>query len=325
MAPVLELLSTVLTLVLFWPRYPVTCQTLSHASLSHHFLAHNQPQRNSSQSESRKRKPDRDSETSSEAPFKQQKASGFRYTRTPSSGSSCAHSVSVVIPTRNIDQKPDIERINNANHEPIGVSEKHFPTDSYERRAMMGAYPKLRKVDRSTAVLKIATLTPAPSKTTYAVTKQLVERLRSKLAAIKGPKVAVSPSDELALARATQNFQFVNEYQLREGVNMVEESYNSGCSCGKMCTPYSCLCVVDNTKVVPYQPASDGSKVIVLTPQLLDKTSMIFECNPRCDCKGGCWNTVVQKSRTVRLEIFRTHNRGFGRPSPSPSLACWIL
>src|SRR5690606_35879232 len=109
-------------------------------------------------------------------------------------------------------------------------SEEHFPTNGYEVRTRKGAYSPLKKVDRTTAFLEIAELTPPPLKTTSAVTEQLVARLRSKLSAIKGPKVTVSPDDELDLAQATQNFQFVNEYQLREGVHIVGESFHSGCS-----------------------------------------------------------------------------------------------
>jgi histone-lysine N-methyltransferase SUV39H len=222
----------------------------------------------------------------------------------------------VVIPTPTGDQKREIERLNREYNEPIGVSQLHFPIDAHKKSVAKGAYPALRTVDRSTAVLGIATLSPARPNSISAVKTQLVERLRSKLASIKGPGVTVAPRDELALARTTQNFQFVNSYQLRAGVKPIDEVFNSGCSCGDACSPENCNCVdndpLSNAKIVPYERAADGSRLFVLTPQLLGKSSMIYECNRRCDCAGHCWNAVVQKSRTVRLEIFRTQNRGFG-------------
>lgn len=204
-----------------------------------------------------------------------------------------------------------MERLDRVYREPLGISESHFPVDAHERRAAKGAYPASREVNRALAKLAVVSLS-APLNSKSSVTAQLVDRLKKKLAVIKGPEVSVASGDELALAKATENFQFVNSYQLREGVTPGDEVFNSGCSCVDECLPDTCSCLKENSGISPYEPAADGSRVFVLTPHLQKDTAMIFECNPRCNCKGRCGNAVVQKSRTVRLEIFHTGNRGFG-------------
>lgn len=38
----------------------------------------------------------------------------------------------------------------------------------------------------------------------------------------------------------------------------------------------------------------------------------IYECNSRCKCKKNCLNRVVQHSLTIKLQVFKTTNRGWG-------------
>lgn len=38
----------------------------------------------------------------------------------------------------------------------------------------------------------------------------------------------------------------------------------------------------------------------------------IYECNARCKCKSSCLNRVVQKSLQLKLQVFKTSNRGWG-------------
>lgn len=117
------------------------------------------------------------------------------------------------------------------------------------------------------------------------------------------------------------NFEFVNAYKIRKGVSPVPESFNGGCDCGPGCDPRQCTCLSEeehsDDKIVPYRAAADVPGLMVLAPDFMKRTSMIYECSSRCGCRGECWNSVVQKGRTVRLEIFHTGNRGFGMP-PSP-------
>lgn len=38
----------------------------------------------------------------------------------------------------------------------------------------------------------------------------------------------------------------------------------------------------------------------------------IYECNSRCKCASTCLNRVVQHPMSIKLQVFRTHNRGWG-------------
>ena len=250
--------------------------------------------------------------------------------RTPSLGGSSnsdQNSVSVVIPSPSINLKKELERAAWIKDEPLGVSQNYFPTDAYEKRAVKGAYPVAKRVNRGNAFLSLNSSNPVKFLKTLdsavsvqaSINAQLIETLRAKLQLIKGPRVTVMPRDELALAVAVENFQFVNSYQLRQGVKRVDESFNAGCTCGSVCDPARCTCleqrVDSDEKLIPYMRCRDDrtGRSFVLSPEFLSMKSKIYECNSRCSCEGKCWNTMVQNGRTVRLEIFHTGNRGFGK------------
>lgn len=38
----------------------------------------------------------------------------------------------------------------------------------------------------------------------------------------------------------------------------------------------------------------------------------IYECNSRCKCKSNCLNRVVQHPLQLKLQVFKTVNRGWG-------------
>ena len=44
----------------------------------------------------------------------------------------------------------------------------------------------------------------------------------------------------------------------------------------------------------------------------LESRHPVYECNPRCACGPNCKSRLVQRGRTVPLEIFKTETRGFG-------------
>lgn len=230
--------------------------------------------------------------------------------------------VSVVIPSPSQQLK---EEIRNAewiidDSKLMGLSQRYYPTDVYEKRARKGAYPPAKgrgkdKPNRRNVSLDIAQPKPILAEKPT-VHQQLYRSFMRKLKTIEGPPVTLAPGDERMLSGFAANFEFVNEYKIREGVSRVPESFNAGCGCKSVCNPARCSClskeVDSDDNIIPYQGAPDDPALLVLTPDFLKRTSMIFECSSRCGCKGGCWNDVVQRGRTVRLEIFHTGNRGFG-------------
>ncbi|KAG2415435.1 hypothetical protein HFD88_006626 [Aspergillus terreus] len=215
-----------------------------------------------------------------------------------------------------------------------GLSQNHYPTDAFDIRARRGAYPAAKKVDRSKIPFSIGRGGPI-LKQRPPVTDQLRETLQRKLAKLQGPPVTFASTDGRALQHFAANFEFVNGYKLRKGVKPLDKEFDGGCSCGPRCDPQRCLCLdteadsddddddgygsgTRNRKIVPYQPARDDQKLVVLAPDFLTRTARIPECGAHCSCGPDCWNRVVQRGRTIRLEIFDTVSRGFGLRSPDP-------
>ncbi|KAK6815947.1 hypothetical protein RU639_009179 [Aspergillus parasiticus] len=236
-----------------------------------------------------------------------------------------ARAVSVVVPSPSSQLKKEIESAKWASSsqsctpELKGVLEKFYPTNAHVERGRKGAYPAARKVNRAAIPLPTGTPGPILQKRPEALDQQY-RTLERKLSTIKGPKITFAPADGPKLAKVTANFQFINSYKLHKGVSPAPAEFIGGCSCGKHCDPERCPCSEkedDSTEnIIPYQRARDRPDLLVLTPEFLRRTAMIFECGAQCACDKSCWNRVVQRGRTVELEIFYTGNRGFGLRSP---------
>ncbi|RDW76491.1 histone-lysine N-methyltransferase Clr4 [Aspergillus mulundensis] len=255
---------------------------------------------------------------------------------TPRSGSHSApytpspapEAIKVVIPSPSAQLKREINSAEliseselNSGTEMTGMSEKYYPTDAHEQRAMNGAYPAARKTNRAVVPLVIGT--PGPfltEKHRRPVIDLLCKNLRKKLSSIRGPTVSVTKGDEKRLAETTSSFEFINEYKIREGVASIGKEFQSGCSCNTICLPDKCQCLAQeedsDERIIAYKRAPDNDRFMVLRPEFMKRTSMIFECNSLCGCEKKCWNRVIQLGRTIRFEIFYTGTRGFGLRSP---------
>ncbi|KAF7513409.1 hypothetical protein GJ744_009830 [Endocarpon pusillum] len=122
-------------------------------------------------------------------------------------------------------------------------------------------------------------------------------------------------------------FQFVDSYVQRGLREIARKSHvvspEIGCTCSGQCESDDgacrCLRVADGS-VRPYIRRDDG--LVTLNHHFIDTVGFapqeIFECNSSCQCSGDCFNTVVQKGRTVPLQIFMTERCGFGIRSPEP-------
>ena len=135
-------------------------------------------------------------------------------------------------------------------------------------------------------------------------------------------------------------FQFISSYIRRPGVETApQETRSYGCDCIGGCRRDSCGCLVEDKeiddfgdetnhgKIVPYQRVhtTTGETMSVLRDDYMKKSfadgekSEIIECNRNCGCASDCWNRVVQKGRTIPLEIFMTAKCGFGEFLVLPS------
>ncbi|KAF8115231.1 hypothetical protein N665_0029s0071 [Sinapis alba] len=82
-----------------------------------------------------------------------------------------------------------------------------------------------------------------------------------------------------------------------------------GCDCGNKCKPGNlhCHCIRKNGGDFPYT----GNDILV------SRKPMVYECSPSCPCLT-CKSKVTQMGVKVRLEVFKTVNRGWGLRSWDP-------
>jgi hypothetical protein len=57
----------------------------------------------------------------------------------------------------------------------------------------------------------------------------------------------------------------------------------------------------------------EGEQMGLLRSSMLDSTRPLYECHASCKCTASCPNRVVERGRTVPLQIFRTKDRGWGK------------
>ncbi|KAL3623714.1 Histone-lysine N-methyltransferase, H3 lysine-9 specific suvh1 [Castilleja foliolosa] len=83
-----------------------------------------------------------------------------------------------------------------------------------------------------------------------------------------------------------------------------------GCHCSDGCEPgdANCMCLERNEFLFPYSPVG----------VLLSYKSPIHECGPTCACPPNCRNRISQAGVKVKLEVFKTKNRGWGLRSWDP-------
>ncbi|KAL6863642.1 hypothetical protein J3F83DRAFT_762475 [Trichoderma novae-zelandiae] len=68
----------------------------------------------------------------------------------------------------------------------------------------------------------------------------------------------------------------------------------------------------DGAKRKAYAYHSHGVKAGLLRSKMLNSKEPLYECHAGCSCSKDCPNRVVERGRTVPLQIFRTHDRGWG-------------
>ncbi|XP_028766693.1 histone-lysine N-methyltransferase, H3 lysine-9 specific SUVH1-like [Neltuma alba] len=103
-------------------------------------------------------------------------------------------------------------------------------------------------------------------------------------------------------------FTYCNTLKNLKPTNPAEPS--TGCNCIGGCLPsnLSCTCIQKNGGCLPY--SANG----VLT----DLKSVIYECGPSCQCPPSCRNRISQGGLKLRLEVFKTKDKGWGLRSWDP-------
>ena len=168
------------------------------------------------------------------------------------------------------------------------------------------------------------------------------------------PKPPVTLVNDLDHETPSLGFKFISEYVLGEGVERMDQDTIVGCD---QCKPnmganrgceytQKCACLeyaepdesaMNEAQLALWDKAkysqepselmklpkkfpyfSTGPRAGCLVDHYLKHRYMIYECNENCSCGPNCKNRNVQHGRKVKLEIFKTPNRGFGLRCPQP-------
>lgn len=207
-----------------------------------------------------------------------------------------------------------------------GLSEHYDETPAIEERKSL-AQLKSKKVKRSTVKLdwgkpKTASVfNPAD----IIPPKDQVKRLLDSKFESRSTGAPLTFSNDQNDRQIDGKFQFVDSYICRGYEKKTQIAPTDfGCVCSKQCDPEDTACrcfqTVKGQRVASYVREANGP--IVLNPCYIDSISdtgqEIFECNDACNCSQGCFNRVVQKGRTIPLQIFMTKHCGFGIRSSQP-------
>lgn len=101
-----------------------------------------------------------------------------------------------------------------------------------------------------------------------------------------------------------------------EGVNLnLDDSFMCGCDCTDDCldkTKCQCwqLTIAGAKYGNPYTAAEDIGYEFKRLPEPVP--TGIYECNSMCKCKSNCLNRVAQQPLQMKLQVFKTGNRGWG-------------
>ncbi|KAM7271446.1 hypothetical protein ACFE04_030660 [Oxalis oulophora] len=115
-------------------------------------------------------------------------------------------------------------------------------------------------------------------------------------------KIHVSIVNDVDNEKGPAHFTYVPSLKYSRPLRPLEGSV--GCFCHDECTPGdpNCSCLKKN----------GGDMVYAANGNLIAPKGLIHECGPSCQCPAECRNRASQGGLTVRLEVFRTKNKGWG-------------
>ncbi|KAJ6288538.1 hypothetical protein OIU76_024511 [Salix suchowensis] len=127
--------------------------------------------------------------------------------------------------------------------------------------------------------------------------------------------------------RPWETFTYVTGPLLDQSDSLEIESLQLGCSCQySMCCPETCdhVYLFDND----YEDARDihGNSMLGRFPYddkgriVLEEGYLVYECNSMCSCNKTCPNRVLQNGIRVKLEVFKTDNKGWAVRAGEPIL-----
>ncbi|XP_050386975.1 histone-lysine N-methyltransferase, H3 lysine-9 specific SUVH1 [Argentina anserina] len=121
-------------------------------------------------------------------------------------------------------------------------------------------------------------------------------------------RIPVSLVNEVDNEKGPAYFTYFPSLKYSKSFTLMQPSL--GCNCRSACLPgdMNCSCIQNNEGEFPYT----GNGILVSRKQL------VYECGSSCPCAPNCKNRVSQGGLKVRLEVFRTKDRGWGLWSWDP-------
>ncbi|XP_061999814.1 histone-lysine N-methyltransferase, H3 lysine-9 specific SUVH1 [Rosa rugosa] len=115
-------------------------------------------------------------------------------------------------------------------------------------------------------------------------------------------RIPVSLVNEVDNEKGPAYFTYFPSLKYSKSFTLTQPSL--GCKCRSACLPgdMNCSCIQKNEGEFPYT----GNGILVSRKQL------VHECGATCPCPPNCKNRVSQSGVKVRLEVFRTKDRGWG-------------
>ncbi|XAR55835.1 Histone-lysine N-methyltransferase [Bertholletia excelsa] len=103
-------------------------------------------------------------------------------------------------------------------------------------------------------------------------------------------------------------FTYIPSLKYTKPGNLPQPSLS--CTCRGGCQPgdLNCPCIQKNGGALPYTSLG----------VLLSYKSLVYECGPSCLCPPNCRNRISQAGLKVRLEVFKTKDKGWGLRSWDP-------
>jgi len=160
----------------------------------------------------------------------------------------------------------------------------------------------------------------------------LLERERCHLCQIRSfathSKIPISIVNETDDgATLNPNFRFIDHSIIANDVRLADQMFRTGCECAddEDCMYSTCHCLDEmapdsdegddggnrpRKKRIAYH--TQGNQAGLLRTRILESKEPIYECHEGCACSLQCPNRVVERGRTMPLQIFRTENRGWG-------------
>ncbi|GMH10239.1 hypothetical protein Nepgr_012080 [Nepenthes gracilis] len=120
--------------------------------------------------------------------------------------------------------------------------------------------------------------------------------------------IPVSLVNDIDDEKGPSYFTYFRTVRYSKSFNLTQPSF--GCSCSKECSAgdLNCSCIRQNGGDFPY--TSNGI--------LVGRKPVVYECGQTCPCFPNCKNRVSQTGLKVRLEVFKTKDRGWGLRSWDP-------